>query len=83
MLLVILIAVFVYHSVLLYRRSSTLSAEAVMVKKAESKFEPSLNATTHFKLSEGSKVKILDEQGIWFKIKRRDGKVGWVEEGSL
>lgn len=44
----------------------------------ECRFEPFDSATTHFILEEGSKVMILDSSGAWFKIRRFDGKRGWV-----
>lgn len=51
---------------------------AVMVMKAESKFEPREDSTTHFELPEGIKIKILKVEDNWAKVKRWDGKIGWA-----
>lgn len=50
----------------------------VVSEEIESKFEPLESATTHFTLGEGSKVEVIESSGVWRKIRRFDGKVGWV-----
>src|SRR5690554_103256 len=44
------------------------------------RYEPLKEATVHFTLSEGSRVKIAGEKDNWYLITRRDGKRGWVEK---
>ncbi len=56
---------------------------AVILTEGESTFEPLQGATTHFRLQEGAKVKILKREGEWLKIRRRDGKVGWIKKDNL
>jgi hypothetical protein len=56
---------------------------AVIVTAAESYFEPRTDSTVHFKLSEGMKAKILRAEGNWIKVRRSDGKVGWVPQDAL
>jgi len=51
---------------------------AVILQNTDAKFEPTLKATTHFPLSEGQKVIILDKEVDYLKVKRPDGKIGWV-----
>ena len=51
---------------------------AVVIRSGESKFEPTQEATTHFELNEGTRVHVLKKEGGWAKIKRGDGKLGWV-----
>lgn len=53
---------------------------AVVLKDASAKFEPRQEATTHFELFEGNGVKVVGEEGGWMKIKRFDGKLGWIEK---
>lgn len=55
----------------------------VISKEAEVKFEPLEGATTYFKLSEGNKVEIIEKSGNWYKIKRPDGRIGWVNKSNL
>ena len=56
---------------------------AVSLNESEAKFEPRLEATTYFKLPVGEQVKILKQEDEWVKIRRNDGKMGWVKEGML
>jgi len=51
---------------------------AVVVKKTDARFEPRSDSTVHFKLYPGLEVKILKQEGGWAKIKREDGKRGWL-----
>jgi tetratricopeptide (TPR) repeat protein len=50
---------------------------------ADAKFEPSKDAVTNFPLYEGMKVYILKTREAYCKIKRLDGKIGWVEKGAV
>ncbi len=52
--------------------------QAIAVTSAEVFFEPREEATVHFTLKEGEKVRILKQEGLWLKIERPDQKVGWV-----
>ena len=46
------------------------------------KAEPSTNAESNFKLHEGSKMKIIDENENWLEISF-DEKIGWVEKKDV
>lgn len=56
---------------------------AVVVEKTEGRFEPREDATVHFSLNEGAKIKILKIEGGWSKIKRPDGKIAWIPQKVL
>lgn len=56
---------------------------AVVVEKAQGRFEPREDATVHFSLNEGAKIKILKIEGGWAKIKRPDGKIAWIPQKVL
>ena len=56
---------------------------AVVLKESKAKFEPREEATTYFELTEGEKVKIIKQEEEWIKIKREDGKLGWIKKESL
>ena len=47
-------------------------------REVEAKFEPQVGATTYFKVFEGNSVLILDRTAGWVKVRRPDGKIGWV-----
>jgi len=55
----------------------------VISKVADVKFEPLESGTTYFKLAEGSQAKIMEKTESWYKIKRPDGKAGWVNKAAL
>lgn len=56
---------------------------AVVLKDTQAKFEPRQEATTHFELFEGNGVKVVGEEGEWMKVKRFDGKLGWIEKQAV
>jgi tetratricopeptide (TPR) repeat protein len=71
--------VFVIVAFSLFNRMSVLDREAVIVSGSpEALFEPFENATRHFTLYEGMKVDVLQSKKEWLKIRRSDGKVGWI-----
>lgn len=82
--LLALSAVFIISVISLNSKIAYLSKGAVVIsKEAYIKFEPLERATTYFKLTEGSKVEALDKTEKWYKIKRPDGKIGWIGKGEL
>lgn len=64
-------------------RVSAIDKEAIIVSDSpEVKFEPFESATTHFTLHEGMKIYVIQSKQDWMKIKRSDGKTGWVKKNS-
>ena len=49
----------------------------------DARFEPIEDATVHFPLYEGMMVYVLRERAGWYKIRRPDGRIGWVPGSSL
>ncbi len=80
---VIVILFFLTASLAASKIIVTRREAVVVVKEADSKFEPFERATTHFKLYEGSTVSVLDSKPPWLKVRRPDGKVGWVKSSAL
>ena len=48
----------------------------------DARFEPLKDATVHFPLYEGMKVYVLRKKEQWYKIKRPDGKIGWINKNT-
>lgn len=59
------------------------SAALVVAAEAPARFEPSESATVHYTLREGTRVEVLSSSGAWTKLRRADGKSGWVESGKI
>jgi len=55
----------------------------VVVKSSNSKFEPFDSATTYFTLYEGASVIITGSKGDWAKIRRLDGRGGWIKQSDI
>jgi len=68
----------------LAERIRLLDTEAVVITEhPEVRFEPLDNATTHFILYEGMKITVLQSKKEWARIRRADGKVGWIKSGDI
>lgn len=55
-----------------------LQAQEVALQAA-----PDEGSTVVFNLHEGTKVKILDEIGEWYKVRLPNGDQGWLPEGAM
>ena len=53
------------------------------VSKAEALFGPFDSATKFFTLHEGMGVTILSSKNGWYKVRRADGKAGWIYEDGV
>jgi len=79
-----LIPLFVLSAYALNRKIHYLNNFAVVVSsEADAKFEPLKNATTYFKLNEGTRVEIAERAGDWYKVRRFDNKLGWINKEAL
>ncbi len=58
-------------------------SQAVTLSKVKVFFEPRVNATVYYSLKEGEVIKIQQEREYWIKIKRSDGRLGWVQSSSI
>ena len=66
-----------------YRIKNLREAAITVVPIGDVKYEPKNDAATSFTLYEGMKVYIMRTQGNWTKIKRTDGKIGWVPNEAI
>lgn len=49
----------------------------------DAKFAPAEEATTYFKVYEGTRVAVIREEGKWARIKTPDNKIGWAPRLGL
>lgn len=54
----------------------------VIAREAKVSFEPLEGATTYFPLGQGAAVEILERTDRWYKVRRPDGKTGWIEQSA-
>jgi len=66
-----------------HKIEETRSEAIIIVGQASAHYGPFESATVFFNVSEGSKVNVLKKKDKWYKIRRQDGKAGWVSENSL
>ncbi len=84
LLIPLLIALFTLTALALNRKIDYLNNGAIVInKELDAKFEPFDSATTYFTLSEGAKIKVVDATNNWYKIKRGDEKIGWVNKSGI
>ncbi len=84
LLIPVVIALFTLTAIALNRKIDYLNNGAIVInKEIDAKFEPFDSATTYFTLSEGAKIKVVDATNNWYKIKRGDELIGWVNKSSV
>jgi len=72
------------NTVIAAHKAMEIGKKAVVIAQdAKSRYGPFDSATVFFNLVRGAEVVILQEKDGWFKVKRPDGKEGWVKSGSL
>ncbi len=68
---------------LTYRDYTKNLPAIIFASKTEVKTEPTMGSTIAFTLHEGTKVKILAQDGNWYRIALADGKDGWIPSTDL
>jgi tetratricopeptide (TPR) repeat protein len=72
------------NSAVTWRSARVIGKLAVVTaSEAESKFGPFDSATKFFTLYEGKDINVLEYDKDWCKVRRSDGKVGWVKAGTI
>lgn len=66
-----------------FTRTVADNTAVVTSESLDAKFEPLDQATTFFTLHEGESVTVISLEKEWLKIKRPDGKSGWVEKSDV
>jgi uncharacterized protein YgiM (DUF1202 family) len=79
-----LIIFFLLTSYALFDRVHSDNRGAVLISaNSDARFEPIEDATIHFTLYEGTKIYVIQQKKDWFKIRRQDGKVGWINKDDV
>jgi tetratricopeptide (TPR) repeat protein len=73
----------VYVVIGLFTRAVEETGRGVALERADVRFEPSPQATTYFKLLEGTELRVLREKDGWLKVERLDHKAGWVPVSAV
>lgn len=83
--LLVIGGIVVFYAVGLFWKMQNVFGRAVVLSASSAYFEPREGATVHFSLFEGDNVKILSGDGSlgWSKVRRFDGKVGWVNSEDV
>ena len=55
----------------------------VLVKEIKIMNEPTMTATTKFRLHEGTKVRVVENNGNWLLIKLENGNEGWLKTEEI
>jgi Tetratricopeptide repeat len=58
-------------------------AAVVVAAETEARFAPMPDSTTHFKLTEGTRLVIREDRGHWLFVERADGQQGWVRSEAV
>ncbi|MDD5504325.1 MAG: BatD family protein [Candidatus Omnitrophica bacterium] len=65
-------------------KQNYLDKKAVVVNQGlEARFEPFDTATVYFLLDTGQEVSIVDHGQGWIRVKRPDGRQGWVKKDGI
>jgi len=66
-----------------YKIIAVKQGAIVIANITDAKFEPLPGADVHFPLYEGMMVDLRRTEGRWCKVKRPDGKIGWVTKETI
>ena len=61
-----------------YEEAIVKTKAVIIAEGTDCKFEPFISATTFFTLTEGEDVTVIASKKDWVKIRRTDGKQGWI-----
>lgn len=73
----------IYLSSLQHKKLTSKEYGIVFAPSIELKMEPSDNSSTAFILHEGTKVKLLNENDLWYEISFDKGQIAWIKKEAL
>jgi len=75
--------IFISFTVVNLNRIVLQKRGVIISEVTPAKFEPLDYSTTYFTLHEGNAVMVTNSKKDWLKVKRRDGKQGWVRRNAI
>jgi SH3-like domain-containing protein len=73
-----------FNVAVVWKKTNDIKTGAVtVVPKADAFYGPFDTATKFFTLNEGVYVNVMKGKGDWVKVKRADGKIGWVKADEI
>lgn len=73
-----------FNAGIIYYKAGQISRGAIVIERdSEVLFGPFDSATKFFTLQEGMNVEVLNEKDDWRKVRRSDGKTGWVKKQAV
>ncbi|MFH1856520.1 MAG: tetratricopeptide repeat protein [Candidatus Omnitrophota bacterium] len=76
----VLFIIFVSFSLVKFFRIVVEKEGVIVVDKADARFEPFEEATVFFTLNEGESFFVAVSKENWLKVRRIDGKEGWIKK---
>lgn len=55
----------------------------VLATKAQARFAPLPEATAHFSVTEGTRLRVREDRGQWVLVERADGQQGWLPRDAV
>ncbi|MFH1309602.1 MAG: SH3 domain-containing protein [Candidatus Omnitrophota bacterium] len=81
---VFLVCGVLFTSLIIFHKTKDMKSLAVITSPtAEALFGPFESATKFFELKEGMMVRVINSKDDWLKVRRGDGKVGWVKKTQI
>ncbi len=82
--IIILALLFSFNFYIAFHKIRLTETQSIVIApEIEAKFAPIDSATKFFNLYEGMDVIVLSEKNGWAKVKRSDGKVGWINKTGI
>ena len=80
----LLIISFMGNLYIAWHKTNLVGKEAIVLdSEIQSKFAPIDSATKFFNLYKGMNIIVLGEKSGWYKVKRSDGKIGWIKKEQV
>ena len=73
---------FMLTAAILVSRLTAPPAAIVLADKTDARFAPLADATVHFQVGEGTKVRLREDRGQWWLVERADSQQGWIKAAA-